>query len=492
MKFLQQENYFNKRFLRFSLRKLQLIDTHVSIPLAIGILAFGITWNTWWFLIPVAALVMQIAIERNPVRGGIKPLATTARAKRIFWTAFGLWGATLAANAKFLGGDLFVLLTMVAFAPAFLVLANLVLVPIEKLIQRKYISEAKEKLKKYNPTIVGITGSFGKTSVKNILQHILNSYSSSFATKRSINTLMGIVRVIREEMNQPYKYFVAEMGIGDRGQMPRLLRFINPQFGIITAIGAAHLENFKTLKNVAKEKFRLSKWVAKNGGGTILAAQNIAPEFIEKYKSKNDIIFFGSEIESVRQTIDGLSFSLNHEGKKHKLFAPIYGIHQAENIAVSFILARMLGVSAENIILALKTLKQTEHRLEVRKEGNLLVIDDAFNSNIKGFLSALETGAQIKGANRFILITPGMVELGKLHGEQHKAAGQKANDVCDIVIAVKPERIKDFTNQISDDKLVTAQNLNQAREWLSANEKPGDVVLYENDLPDVYIEKIRI
>ncbi|MDR1071973.1 MAG: hypothetical protein LBL21_05015 [Rickettsiales bacterium] len=492
MKFLQQDNYFNKRFLRFGARGLQLIDKHVSIPLAAGILAFGTTWNAWWMLIPIAALIAQIVIEKNPMKGGIKPLAMTARAKRIFWTAFGLWCAALAANAAFCDGNLAALLAMVLFAPAFLMLANFVLIPVEKLIQQKYINEAKAILKKYNPVTIGITGSFGKTSLKNILQHILNSYSSSFATKRSINTMMGIVRVIREEMNQPYKYFVAEMGVGDRGQMPELARFINPRYGIITAVGAAHLVNFKKLAAVAREKFRLSKYVHKNGGRSILVAQNIAPEFIEKYKSPDDLIFTGNEIENVKQTIEGLSFSLNHDGQKYDIFAPIYGTHQAENISIAFVMARMLGVSAESIILALKTLKQTEHRLEVRQEGQLTVIDDAFNSNIKGFLSALETGAAIKGANRFILITPGMVELGEMHAEQHRAAGAKANEACDVVIAVNPARIKDFTDRISEGKLVTAQSLNQAREWLAANGRSGDVVLYENDLPDIHIEKIRI
>jgi UDP-N-acetylmuramoyl-tripeptide--D-alanyl-D-alanine ligase len=303
---------------------------------------------------------------------------------------------------------------------------------------------------------------------------------------------MGIVRVIREEMNAAPKYFVAEMGIGDRGQMPELTRFINPQYGIITAVGAAHLANFKKIETVAREKFRLSKWVHKNGGQTILSAANIAPEFIEKYKSPNDIVFTGNEISDVRQTIDGLTFALKHDGKKYEIFAPIYGIHQAQNIALAFIMARMIGVAADAIITALKTLKQTEHRLELRAEGNLTVLDDSFNSNVNGFLSALETGAAIRGRGRFILITPGMVELGDMHAEQHKTVGVRANDLCDIVIAVNPDRIKDFTDRIDADKLVCAESLKQAREWLAANGRAGDVVLYENDLPDVYIEKIRI
>jgi len=490
MKFMQQNNYYNGRFFRFAYLEHNLIDTHVFVPLLIAAALTLWIQSPWLLILPAAAMVIQIMLEKNPLRGGIKPLVRTGRVKRIFWTAFLLWCAAL--GASYLLNSLSVLALMAIGAPLFIMLANLILVPIEKWIQQRYIDEAAARLKKYSPIVIGITGSFGKTSVKNILHHILDSYSSSFTTKRSINTLMGIVRVIREEMNQPYKYFVAELGIGDRGQMAQLARFANPQYGMITAVAAAHLENFKTLDAVAREKFRLSARVAKNGGRTILSAKNIAPEFIQKYASPNDIIFSGNEIENVRQTIDGLSFTFNDDGEKYEIFAPVYGMHMAQNIAMAFVMARTLGVAADNIVLAMRTLKQTEHRLEVRREGNRTIIDDSFNSNLSGFLSALKTGAAIRGENRFILITPGMVELGTMHAEQHQIVGAAANALADIVIAVNPGRIKDFTNQIASEKLVLAENLGAAREWLAVHAMPGDVVLYENDLPDVYIEKIRL
>jgi len=447
-------------------------------------------------VLPIAALALQIVREQNPKKVGIKPLNMTARVKRIFYTAFALWLVALGFGFFGIlpnnGIARWYLAALVLFAPAFVIFGNIVMAPVEALIQRRYVNEAKAILRKHNPITIGITGSFGKTSLKNILAHILGCYGLAFATKRSINTLMGIVRVIREEMTSAPKYFVAEMGIGDTGQMPALVRLVNPKYGIITAVGAAHLSNLGTLDNVAREKFRVSKQVYKNGGQTILNAANIAGEYIKKYGAPNDIIFKGDEIENVKQTLDGISFTLKYEGKKYELFAPIYGMHQAENLALAFMMSRMLGVPADNIILALKTLKQTEHRLEVRKEGSLTVIDDAFNSNVKGFVSAVETGAAIKGENRLIIITPGMVDQGAAHAENHGTAGAAANKFCDVVIAVNPARIEDFVKEITPEKLVRAENLAKAREWLNANARPGDVVLYENDLPDLYIEKIRI
>ncbi|MDR2769901.1 MAG: UDP-N-acetylmuramoyl-tripeptide--D-alanyl-D-alanine ligase [Rickettsiales bacterium] len=491
LKFFQQVNYFGDRFLRFALHGGQLIDKRVFIPSAAAAAMFHAWGWPWAPAIACAALALQIAREKNPAKNAIKPLNMTGRAKRIFYTALTLWCAAVAASLLAGRYYLYCIAGLALMAPAFLIIAKFAVSPVDRLINQRYINEAKARLEKFAPTVIGITGSFGKTSVKNILHHILSSYSTSFTTKRSINVLMGIVRAIREEYNAPTKFFVAEMGIGDVGQMPQLARFLNPSFGIITAIGAAHLESFKSADRIAREKFRLSAHVARNGGRTLLNGKNIAPEFIKKYASPNDIVFTGKEISNVAQTADGLSFTLDYEGN-HDIFAPIYGIHQAENIAVAFITAHSLGISAEAIITALKTLKQTEHRLEVRREGGLTVMDDAFNSNINGFVSALETGAAIKGAERFILITPGMVEVGALHGEQHKRAGACANRVCDIVIAVKSDRIKDFTDEIARDKLVRSTSLASAREWLAANGRPGDVVLYENDLPDVYIETIKI
>jgi UDP-N-acetylmuramoyl-tripeptide--D-alanyl-D-alanine ligase len=500
MKFMQQDDYYNYRLFRFAYRGRNLIDTRVSIPMLIAAVAAPFL-GEWALLLPIAALAVQIFREQNPTKTGIKPLNMTARVKRIFWTAFVLWCGAVLLVPVFHFPTLVLFAALVLLAPIFVMLGNTVMMPVEKIIRQRYINEAKAILDKYKPVTIGITGSFGKTSLKNILAHILGSYGAAFATKRSINTLMGIVRVIREEMPLAApKYFVAEMGIGDTGQMPALVKFINPRHGIITAIGAAHLSNFKTLDKVAREKFRLADMVRKNGGRMIINAMNVDAKYITRHcgerearrSNPNLIIFTGEEIENTKQTIDGISFTLKYEDKEYEIAAPIYGLHQAENLALAFIMARAMDIPADNIILALKTLKQTEHRLELKRENGMIILDDAFNSNVKGFVSAVETGNAIKGENRLIIITPGMVDQGSLHAENHKIAGAAANKFCDVVIAVNSARMEDFTNEISKEKLILAENLTEAREWLSKNGSAGDIVLYENDLPDLYIEKIKI
>ena len=119
---------------------------------------------------------------------------------------------------------------------------------------------AKSILKKCNPIVIGITGSFGKTSTKNILNHILSSVSSSMTTARSINTLMGITRVIREELKPSYKYFIVEVGTSKKGRIRKICNLIKPQYGILTAVGSAHFESFKSKDAIAREKFDLIKY----------------------------------------------------------------------------------------------------------------------------------------------------------------------------------------------------------------------------------------
>ena len=379
--------------------------------------------------------------------------------------------------------------------PFMLVLSNILLSPIEIFVKHHYVAEAKSILNKYKPIVIGITGSFGKTSTKNILNHILSSVASSMTTARSINTLMGITQVIREELKPSYKYFIVEVGTSKKGRIKKICNLVKPQYGILTAIGSAHFESFKSKDAIAREKFDLIKSVINNNGSYIINSALVDEKYIKRFHAdRTDFAVSNIDVSS-----KGISFELKYNRQKYKISAPIFGIHQAQNISLAFIMALKLGIPADTIIASLKTLPQTEHRLEVKQQDGLTIIDDAFNSNIDGFKSALSTlkilASEKKG--RAILITPGMVELGQEHDSQHKEVAKTALDTCDIVIAVVPERIKAFVDKFTAEKsvnqeIILVNTLAEARKWLAANSKHNDVVLYENDLPDVFEAKIKI
>jgi UDP-N-acetylmuramoyl-tripeptide--D-alanyl-D-alanine ligase len=231
----------------------------------------------------------------------------------------------------------------------------------------------------------------------------------------------------------------------------------------------------------------LIKSVAENKGVSVVNSARANA----KLPPGKHVKFDSRSITNVRQSLDGISFTLAYDGERHRISAPLWGEHQAENIAAAFIMARVLGVPAATITARLKTTPQTAHRLEV-KRGPITVIDDGFNSNVDGFLSALSTLRQISGKGRAILITPGMVELGAKHSEHHETAGSASAKQADIVIAVRGERIRDFTKHIPPGKLVEVPSFAEATRWMTRHARPGDAVLYENDLPDVYEEKISI
>ena len=379
--------------------------------------------------------------------------------------------------------------------PFILIFGNIVLSPMEIFVKHHYASEAKSILKKYNPIVIGITGSFGKTSTKNILNHILSSVASSMTTDRSINTLMGITQVIREELKPSYKYFIVEIGTSKKGKIKKICNLVQPQYGILTAVGSAHFENFKSKDAIAKEKFDLIKSVINNNGSYIINSNLVDEKYIKKFHTDST----NFDISDINISSSGISFKLKYNRQKYNISAPVFGVHQAQNISLAFIMALKLGIPTDTIIASLKTLPQTEHRLEVKTQDGLTIIDDAFNSNIDGFKSALSTlkilATEKKG--RAILVTPGMVELGREHDAQHKEVAKTALETCDIVIAVVPERIKAFVDKFTVEKsvnqeIILANSLAEARQWLSANSKKNDVILYENDLPDVFETKIKI
>ena len=204
------------------------------------------------------------------------------------------------------------------------------------------------------------------------------------------------------------------------------------------------------------------------------------------------------KLSNIKQDLSGISFTLSYSKNDYFITAPIYGLHQANNISLAFIMALKLGIPAETIIATLKTLKQVEHRLEVKKQSNgITIIDDGFNSNVDGFISALDTLKTLSQNGRAILITPGMVDLGKKHKEQHIEVAKHALKTCDIVIAVVPDRIKDFVETFEksmnkNQQIILVDSFKEALIWTSENTKSGDVILYENDLPDVFETKIKI
>lgn len=495
----QQEEYDSPRFIKWMFRH-RIFDKKLSLIL----LVIGVGWfflGEFKFLVSLLVLLAFAIIgyiEKDPRKGSKKPLAMTARAKRIFIIA-AIIGVLPAAFVFFIQLP-WIWIALVYFIPFTLTIANALLQPYENMTQRKFWNEAHKKLRDLAPTTIGITGSFGKTSVKHILGHILSAHAPTLITPGSVNTPMGITRIVREQLEETHQYFIAEMGAYGPGSIKRLCDLAPPDHGIITAIGHAHYERFKSLETVAEAKFELAQAVVNKDGKIITHDKVLRMPYTESFKNRHESSFIvaGKEetdtlvIESTEQTLRGIEARIRWQDATYVLEAPLFGLHHAENMILSFAMACTLGLDPRTVINALATTPQIPHRLEVKRIGQTIIIDDAYNSNPLGFRSALDLLFMLgKKGGRKILITPGMVELGAAHEEVHKQIGIVAAQSCDICIVIGPERIPSFISGFkeqarADQTLFEMESFAQAQEWVNDNRQDGDIVLIENDLPDVY------
>ncbi len=499
----QQEEYDGARFLKWLLKS-RAWDRRLSLALvALSvvelILPAGFAPRGLFVALVGLLCLGAAALERDPRKTAKKPLAMTARAKRIYAIALALLmivgiGAALASDWAAMW------IVPVQLVPLALVSANLALAPFEARVQRRYWDEARATLQRYDPIVIGITGSYGKTSVKHILGHVLETAAPTLITPGSVNTAMGIARIVRERLAAHHRYLVVEMGAYGIGSIRRLCELTPPKLGVITAIGKAHYERFKTLEAVAKAKFELAEAARDNDGTAIVAADTLEfawpREFVARHRDR--VVTVGSEaaddliIDSLRQEADGIVAEVQWRGARYVLRAPLYGLHQGRNVALAFAAACNLGLAPEDVVASLRSTPQIAHRLEVKRQGDgAIVIDDAYNSNPVGFASALDLLDVLRQPEgRRILVTPGMVELGSEHEAEHARIGRLAAERVDVLLAVAPHRVEPlataFAAAAPEREIVPCPTFAEARRWLDHNLGRHDVVLIENDLPDLY------
>jgi len=396
----------------------------------------------------------------------------------------------------------FVLADMII--PFFLFVAAFLMKPIEKRIQNRFKKQARNKLAAIPALkVIAITGSYGKTSTKFILEAILKERYKVCVTPGSYNTPMGICKVINNDLYAGHQVLILEMGARYPGNIRELCEIATPDISIITNIGVSHLETFGSKEVLIREKSTLAREL-KRGGILILNGDDQHVAEMADLRKDVKIIKTGSNgsmaAKNIRYDHNGTTFELisnkNSTGESGKIdvTTSLLGKHNIQNILLASAAARELGIREQTIALAVRSLKPVEHRLELRKEGDIYIIDDAFNSNPVGAENALEILSGFQTGRR-IIITPGMIELGNLQeAANYKFGEQIANANLDLVILVGKsqttpiyEGIRSTSNGAKTDVKIV-NSLFEANDLLNNFIKPGDVVLYENDLPDTFNE----
>lgn len=377
----------------------------------------------------------------------------------------------------------------VLMLPCFLIISHFLCLPIEKLITNSYIKKAKVKLQNMPCKKIAITGSFGKTSTKNILFQILSQKYKVCATPKSYNTPMGICKTILENLTEKDDFFIVEMGARHEGDIAFLCKLVGADFGILTPVGNCHIETFKTLENVEKTKFE----ICENVKSLMIISSKSASnrKLYEKCEKKKYLISDENSFayaNNIHFKDFKTHFDLHIDEKVISVSTNLLGKVNVDNIVLASALAYLLGVNLLDIKKGISELKSVPHRMELIK-GFANVIDDSYNSNFVGFKEALNTIASFEGDK--ILVTPGMVELGDKQYEMNFKIGQEISKVCDYVIIMNKTNSSALTEGLLN-KGFNRKNIFYANTRLEQKEilkklvKKGDIVLFENDLPDNY------
>ncbi len=432
-------------------------------------------------------------------------LKVTKRVKRLFVTELILYLIpnivfSLTFEENYLGIYYLIIGLMVYLNYYVTFVANLINKPIEKFLANRFKKKAIKKLKELpSLEVVGITGSYGKTSSKNILNDILNIKYNSLPTPKNFNTPVGLIITINNYLDKFNDIFIAEMGAFKRGEIKELCDLVKPKYGILTKIGVAHLESFGSQENIQKAKFELIESLPSDG----IAVLNGDDLLQVNYKLKNKVktVWIGIENENVdvrainiKLNSDGTTFECVFKGdkNKYKFETKLLGKANIYNILAGIALGKELGLTIKQLQMGVKKVKPVEHRLELKKMGIINIIDDAYNANPDGTKMALDVLENMPGKK--IVISSGMIELGNKSYELNKELGNYMSKKTDIAILLGKEQTKPIYEGLIEKKfkknnIYVLNNVKEAFELVNKFVDKETYVLVQSDLPDIFDEK---
>lgn len=392
----------------------------------------------------------------------------------------------------------FYLLTILAFV--FLAQSADILKPFEYLIKWWIIHKAKEKMKHYRGKVIGITGSYGKTTMKETLATVLAEKFKVVKTEGNNNTPLGIARTILKKLTHDTDIMVVEMGEYVKGDVKALCAITKPDISVITGINEAHLERYMTMENAISTKFEIVENAKENAFILLNGDDELVMQNFEHYVGDHDFYFYHSK-DAANLKINNYNFNQTDASQTFELVidnittgrlkTPIAAKYIIGNIVAAFAVGRYLGIKDSEIRIGVSKLKNVDHRLQpLHKQSGILIIDDTYNGNSEGIKQGLNLLANFT-QRRKVYVTPGLVETGTLSKELHLQIGKDISNVADVVVLIKNSVtgfIYDGLIQegFDDKKIIWFENSKIAYEQLATLLKPNDVVLMQNDWSDNY------
>jgi UDP-N-acetylmuramoyl-tripeptide--D-alanyl-D-alanine ligase len=516
-RFYQIEEYMSLRYLRWLFaergRWLPARGTAAGIGGAIAALFTGDTDFVTFGIVTVAAIVGSWPQPQGEVKKGF---IRTKRATRLLGAAFAVALVLVMLVTLITVQIPDIELAMVAThllgflvwwsAPLLLTLGNALMIPVEANIRNGFKRQARQKLDRVQPKVIGITGSYGKTSTKTYIAHLLNGKYKAFPTPKSWNTIMGVCLAINTRLSDDTEYFICEMGAYVRGEIQEISALTHPTISVVVEVGPQHLERFGSLENIAIAKYEIIKALPPDGVGVFnwdnphvraMAERGYPQTRLTVSRTADPTTptpdgprFIASdEIE----TLDGLSFTVTdtQTGESERLETPLVGQHNVTNILLAAAIAVHEGMTLAEIAKRARTMQPAEARL-VRNvlPNGMTIINDAYSANPVGAVSSLRV-LGMHDTGRRLLITPGMVELGDLNDTENRKLGEAAANYATDIILVGEEQTRPIHEGLTSigfpvERLMVMDTVTEAIEWYQQHLGAGDTILFLNDLPDTY------
>jgi UDP-N-acetylmuramoyl-tripeptide--D-alanyl-D-alanine ligase len=440
-----------------------------------------------------------------------KPLVFTARLRRVL-IASGIVGAVIAALAAWLlasgawlaAGILIVVpLSFTSrLSQVVLVAGDVLASPVEASVRRGYLSAAARRMEEVHPLVIAVAGSYGKTSTKHILAHLLAPSAKVLPTRKSFNTLMGVTRVVNEDLRDDHQIFIVEMDAYAPGEIASMCALVHPRLAVVTSVGSQHLERFHSMSRIEDALYESISALPPTGAAVVYAGDEPTASLAERARRNGvSVVTYGIgddgldiRIGDVHSDSHGATFSWRWPDHDLSLQVtiPLLGLHQVLNVSAALTVVTLLRQPLDAAVAACATLQPVEHRLQILPgAGGVTVIDDSYNANPVGVHNGLDVLQSFDGGLK-ILVTPGLVELGDVEAAENRRYGEHAAAVCDHVIVMEAKPAPALREGLraggmSDDRIHTAASLEDATALIGALGRPGAVVLFANDLPDTYL-----
>jgi UDP-N-acetylmuramoyl-tripeptide--D-alanyl-D-alanine ligase len=341
----------------------------------------------------------------------------------------------------------------------------------ERFLFETYKRQAKQKIASMSElTIICVTGSYGKTSMKNFIAQVLSSKFNVYATPRSVNTLGGIIRDVNESLPSNTQVYICEAGAREIGDIYAIAQLLHPQIVVVGKVGPQHLEYFKTLERIQRTKLE------------IIHSNRLKRAFIHTSvtdQPHDKVTFFGEDIQNLSATLEGIDFDMNMDGEVHHFHTSVFGGFQTININAAILIARELGMEPDAIVRAVEKLKSVEHRLERIDAGGKIILDDGYNGNIDGMLEGVRLCSLHNG--RKVIVTPGLVESTE---ELNRELIHAINGVFDIAIITGQLNAAQFDKELRVPQKIMLADKSQMVKTLGEVTRAGDIILFANDAPN--------